>query len=61
MFCFLSSVEIDFINGYNKPMQNRGYQSIGESESRQNIMRQMNLPLQQLGPCDKEIYYYIWS
>ena len=44
-----------------RPFADGGNENITESESSQNIMRQMNLPLQQLGPCDKEIYYYLWG
>ena len=44
-----------------RPFADGGNENISESESSQNIMRQMNLPLQQLGPCDKDIYYYLWG
>lgn len=43
------------------PFSSGGNNMIIVNESEQNIMRQMNTPLQELGPTDIQVYFYLWG
>jgi len=43
------------------PFSSGGNNMITVNESEQNIMRQMNTPLQELGPTDIQVYFYLWG
>ena len=43
------------------PFSTGGNNSITQDKSIQNVMRQMNTALQELGPVDIEVYMYLWG